>query len=188
MKYHPDRNPDDEEALEKFREAKEAAEVLGDSQKRAAYDQFGHAGVDAGAGGGAGGFGGGFGGADFADIFGDVFGDIFGGGRRRSARGADLRYNLEISLEEAVQGTETDIRIPTLVECETCGGSGARPGSEAKTCNTCRGHGPGAHAAGLLLDPADLPHLPRRVARSSSDPCGNCRGAGPARAREDAVA
>ncbi|MFW5970057.1 MAG: DnaJ domain-containing protein, partial [Halofilum sp. (in: g-proteobacteria)] len=121
QKYHPDRNPDDEDALEKFREAKEAAEVLSDSQKRAAYDQFGHAGVDGGAGGFGGG-GGGFGGADFSDIFGDMFGDIFGGGRRRSDRGADLRYNLEISLEDAVQGTEKEIRIPTLVECETCRG------------------------------------------------------------------
>ncbi|MGD8576567.1 MAG: DnaJ domain-containing protein, partial [Thiohalophilus sp.] len=123
MKYHPDRNPDDEEALEKFKEAREAYDVLSDPQKRAAYDQFGHAGVDHSAGGGAG-FGGGFGGASFSDIFGDVFGDIFGGGGARGGqrvyRGADLRYNLELDLEEAVKGSTVNIRIPTHVTCEEC--------------------------------------------------------------------
>ena len=144
MKYHPDRNPDNEEAEEKFKEAKEAYDVLTDAQKRAAYDQFGHAGVDPSAG--AAGAGAGFGGASFNDIFGDVFGDIFGGGGRtaggqRVYRGADLRYNLELSLEEAVSGTSVNIRVPTHVECDECGGSGAKKGTSPVTCSTCGGHG-----------------------------------------------
>ncbi|MDP1755941.1 MAG: DnaJ domain-containing protein, partial [Pseudohongiella sp.] len=127
MKHHPDRNPDDKGAEEKFKEAKQAYEMLSDSDKRAAYDQFGHAGVDqqAGMGGGGGGF------SDaFSDIFGDIFGGGGGGGNRRDRvyRGADLRYNLEIGLEEAARGTETKIRIPTLEECGICHGSGAKPG------------------------------------------------------------
>ena len=127
MKHHPDRNPDDKNAEESFKEVNEAFEVLSDKQKKAAYDQYGHAGVDSSMGGGAGGFGGGFGGADFGDIFGDVFGDIFGGGgrgRSRSSaqRGADLRYQVELSLEEAVRGISKNIRIPTLVSCKECHG------------------------------------------------------------------
>src|SRR3990170_8457511 len=123
MKFHPDRNPDNPKAEENFKEAKQAYEILSDAGKRAAYDQYGHAGVDPSAAAGAGaGFGG------FADAFGDIFGDIFGGGRQRSSvyRGADLRYNLEIELEEAARGTETKIRIPTMAECETCHGTGAK--------------------------------------------------------------
>lgn len=121
MKYHPDRNPDDADAEAKFKEATEAYDVLMDANKRAAYDQFGHAGVDGQAGGGFGG-----GGASFSDIFGDVFGDIFGGGGRgRSNRGADLRYTLELDLEEAVHGTTVKIRVPGHVECDVCDGSGA---------------------------------------------------------------
>jgi len=126
MKYHPDRNPDNPKAEEQFKEAKEAYEMLSDDQKRAAYDQYGHAGVDPSMGGGAGaGFGG------FSDAFGDIFGDIFGGGARGGQRsnvyrGADLRYNMEVSLEEAARGTETKIRIPVQNTCETCKGSGAR--------------------------------------------------------------
>src|SRR5512134_3975390 len=121
MKWHPDRNPDNPKAEEHFKEAKEAYEVLTDPHKRAAYDQFGHAGVDPSSAAGQGGFGG------FADAFGDIFGDIFGAGRGRSNvyRGAYLRYNLEISLEEAARGTDTKIRIPALVACETCHGTGA---------------------------------------------------------------
>ena len=124
MKHHPDRNPDNAKAEENFKEAKEAYEILADPDKRAAYDQFGHAGVDQTAGMGAGAGAAGFGG--FADAFGDIFGDIFGGaagrGRSNVYRGADLRYNLEVSLEEAARGTETRIRIPTMEECETCHG------------------------------------------------------------------
>lgn len=134
MKFHPDRNPG-EEAEQKFKEAKLAYEILTDPKKRSAYDQFGHAGVDADGGmGQAGGFG---------DIFGDVFGDIFGGrgGGRRVHRGADLRYDLSLSLEDAVAGKEVKIRIPTLVECHHCGGSGARPGSKPRPCPTCNGMG-----------------------------------------------
>ena len=129
MKYHPDRNPDAPDAEDKFKEASEAYEILSDAEKRAAYDRFGHAGVDPQMGGGAGGFGGG----SFSDIFGDVFGDIFGGGgggRGGPQRGSDLRYTLDISLEDAVKGTTVQIRVPTLVNCDTCDGSGAKKGSQ----------------------------------------------------------
>ncbi|CAG0904784.1 unnamed protein product, partial [Darwinula stevensoni] len=130
MKYHPDRNPDNPKAEEQFKEAKEAYEMLSDDQKRAAYDQYGHAGVDPNMGAGAGGFGAG----GFSDAFGDIFGDIFGGGRGQGGqrsnvyRGADLRYNMEISLEDAAKGTETKIRIPVQAKCDTCDGTGAKKG------------------------------------------------------------
>src|SRR3970040_1153569 len=139
MKWHPDRNPDNPKAEEHFKEAKEAYEILTDGSKRSAYDQFGHAGVASSAAAGA---GAGFGGS-FADAFGDIFSDIFGGGRTRSSvyRGADLRYNLEISLEDAARGGETRIRIPPMEECGTCHGSGAKPGTSPTTCPTCQGHG-----------------------------------------------
>lgn len=142
MKYHPDRNPDSKEAEEKFKEIKEAYEILSDSQKRAAYDQYGHAGVDPNAGGAGFGAGGaGFGG--FGDAFADIFGDIFGGragagqggGQRSNVyRGADLRYNMEITLEEAARGCEKQVRIPAVETCDTCHGSGAKPGTQPKTC------------------------------------------------------
>src|SRR5437868_9919349 len=141
MKWHPDRNPDNPRAEDHFKEAKEAYEVLSDANKRTAYDQFGHAGVDPQAGMGAPGGPG----AGFGDIFSDIFGEIFGGGGRggRSAvfRGADLRYNLEISLEQAAHGFETKIRIPGMTACEACKGTGARPGSQPQTCPSCRGAG-----------------------------------------------
>ncbi|MGL4406902.1 MAG: DnaJ domain-containing protein, partial [Zoogloea sp.] len=133
MKYHPDRNPDNKDAEDKFKEAKEAYEILSDGQKRAAYDQYGHAGIDPQAGMGGGG-GAGFGG--FGDAFGGIFDEIFGGarggggGRSNVYRGADLRYNLEITLEEAARGTEKTIRIPAQEECDTCHGSGAKPGTQ----------------------------------------------------------
>lgn len=175
MKYHPDRNPDDEEALNRFREAKEAFEVLSDTDKRAAYDRFGHAGVQGGAAGA--GAGGGFGDADFADIFGDVFGDIFGGGRRRSARGADLRYRMDITLEEAVQGTEKTIRIPAQQPCETCGGSGAKPGSRPRACSTCGGHGQVRMQQGFFSIQQTCPTC-RGSGEVVDDPCGSCHGSG----------
>lgn len=178
MKYHPDRNPDDEDAEAKFKEATEAYEVLGDAQKRQAYDQFGHAGVDGQ--GGAGGFGGG--GASFSDIFGDVFGDIFGGGgggrgRNRAYRGSDLRYNLELSLEDAVFGTSVKIKIPTLVSCKTCNGSGAKKGSQPVTCTTCGGTGQVRIQQGFFSVQQTCPHC-HGAGKMIKDPCNDCHGQG----------
>ena len=139
MQYHPDRTKGDKAKEEKFKEIQEAYEVLSDKQKRANYDQYGHAAFEQGFGAG-----GGFSGADFGDIFGDMFGDIFGGGgrgRQRVVRGDDLRYDLEITLEEAVKGTTKDIKIYTLAPCETCHGSGAEAGSKVETCPHCHGSG-----------------------------------------------
>ncbi len=160
MKYHPDRNQGDKEAEAKFKEIKEAYEVLTDSQKRAAYDQYGHAAFEQG-GMGGGGFGGG---ADFSDIFGDVFGDIFGGGRgrQRAARGADLRYNMELTLEEAVRGVTKEIRIPTLEECDVCHGSGAKPGTQPQTCPTCHGSGQVQMRQGFFAVQQTCPHCQGR--------------------------
>jgi len=179
MKHHPDRNPGDTVAEEKFKEAKEAYEVLSDAQKRAAYDQFGHAGVDPSAGGA--GFGGG--GPNFSDIFGDVFGDIFGGGGGRGQggrqvyRGADLRYNLELSLEDAVGGTTVKIRVPTMVHCDTCGGSGAKKGTNPTTCPTCGGHGQVRMQQGFFAVQQTCPRCSGR-GTIISDPCADCRGQG----------
>jgi len=176
MKFHPDRNPDNPKAEEQFKEAKEAYEILSDKQKRSAYDQFGHAGVDpAAAGMGGAGMGG------FADAFSDIFGDIFGGrgggGRSNVYRGADLRYNLEVSLEDAARGTETRIRIPTMAECETCHGSGAKKGSEPKTCPTCGGHGQVRMQQGFFSIRQTCPKC-HGTGRYIADPCGTCHGAG----------
>jgi molecular chaperone DnaJ len=177
MKYHPDRNPDNPKAEEYFKEAKEAYEILSDPQKRAAYDQFGHAGVDPAAAAAGGGFRGGF--ENFADAFGDIFSDIFGGGRPRSHvyRGADLRYNLEISLEEAARGTETRIRVPAMAECEHCGGSGARPGTSPSTCPTCHGHGQVRMQQGFFSIQQTCPRC-RGAGRIIASPCPQCAGAG----------
>jgi len=179
MKFHPDRNPDDAEAEEKFKEAKEAYDVLSDDQKRAAYDQFGHAGVQ-----GGGGFGQGFGagGANFSDIFGDVFGDIFGAGRgggggSRARRGADLRYNLDLTLEEAVKGTTVKIRVPSTVECDQCGGSGARKGTSVTTCTTCNGIGQVRMQQGFFSLQQTCPKC-RGSGQIITDPCPNCHGQG----------
>ncbi len=174
MKHHPDRNPDDVEAEAKFKEAKEAYEILSDAQKRAAYDQFGHAGVDQGAG-----MGGGPGG-NFSDIFGDVFGDIFGGGGRRGERvyrGADLQYNLELTLEEAVQGKTVKIRVPTYVKCNKCNGSGAKKGSAADTCTTCQGVGQVRMQQGFFSLQQTCPtcHGSGKVIK---EPCDVCHGEG----------
>jgi molecular chaperone DnaJ len=176
MKYHPDRNPGDKESEEKFKEANEAYEVLSDAQKRGAYDQFGHAGVDPSAGGG--GFGGG--GASFSDIFGDVFGDIFGGARGNRGgpqRGSDLRYTLELELEEAVRGTEVKIKVPTLVSCDECNGSGAKKGSTPVSCTTCGGAGQVRMQQGFFSVQQTCPSC-RGKGRTISDPCGKCRGRG----------
>jgi len=178
MKLHPDRNPDDKVAEERFKEAKEAYDMLGDAQKRAAYDQFGHAGVDPSMGAGHG--PGGPGGASFSDIFGDVFGDIFGGrggGRQQSFRGADLRYNLTLSLEEVVHGTTVKIRVPTLATCETCDGSGARKGSQPTKCSTCGGVGQVRMQQGFFSIQQTCPRC-HGEGVMISDPCPTCRGAG----------
>lgn len=179
QKHHPDRNPDDAASEAKFKECKEAWEILGDSQKRAAYDQFGHAGVDPSMGGG-GGFGAG---AGVNDIFGDVFGDIFGGGRARGGggqrvyRGSDLRYNLDMSLEDAVSGNEVKIRVPTLVACETCSGSGAKKGSTPSKCTTCDGHGQVRMQQGFFSLQQACPHCQGK-GTVITDPCTSCHGKG----------
>ncbi|NAW64945.1 molecular chaperone DnaJ [Photobacterium halotolerans] len=181
MKYHPDRNPGDDTAADKFKEVKTAYEILTDPQKKAAYDQYGHAAFEQGGmGGGGGGFGGG---ADFSDIFGDVFGDIFGGGGRRGGgqhraqRGADLRYNMELTLEEAVRGCSKEIRVPTLVNCDTCEGSGAKKGSSPTTCGTCHGAGQVQMRQGFFAVQQTCPHCHGR-GKIISDPCGKCHGQG----------
>ena len=182
MKLHPDRNPDDPKAEEKLKEVNEAYEILSDAQKRAQYDQFGHAGVNSQFGGGQGGpqdFG------NFSDIFSDVFGDIFGGagggarGGRRSGpqRGSDLRYNLELTLEEAVRGVEKKLRVPTLVKCEPCNGSGAKAGSKPVTCNTCGGIGQVRMQQGFFSVQQTCPNC-RGRGTIISDPCTSCHGQG----------
>ena len=178
MKHHPDRNPDSKESEEKFKEAKEAYEMLSDAQKKAAYDRYGHAGVDPSMGGNGQGFEGGF-----ADAFGDIFGDLFGGGgggrggRSNVYRGADLRYNLEISLEEAARGAEKTIRIPTVEECGTCHGSGAKPGTQPKTCPTCSGHGQVRVQQGFFSIQQTCPKC-HGSGKIIPDPCRDCSGAG----------
>jgi molecular chaperone DnaJ len=176
MKHHPDRNTDDAEAAEvKFKEAKQAHEILSDANKRAAYDQYGHAGVDPSMGGRPGAGGG------FEDVFGDVFGDIFGGGRRgggqRAQRGADLQYNLELSLEDAVFGTEVKIQVPTQVSCKTCSGSGAKAGTSATTCTTCGGAGQVRMQQGFFAVQQTCPQC-RGKGQIISDPCPDCHGQG----------
>ena len=182
MKFHPDRNPDDKEAEEKFKEAKEAYEVLTDAQKRAIYDQHGHAGIDAAKQGGGGGQGG-FGGAEFGDIFGEVFGDIFGGGRRGGGgrsqvfRGADLRYGLELDLHQAVFGHSAEIDIPRLMECETCHGSGAAKGHTPVTCDTCNGSGQVRMSQGFFQLQQACPRC-RGSGKIVKNPCDKCLGQG----------
>jgi molecular chaperone DnaJ len=178
MKFHPDRNPDDKNADEKFKEAQEAYEILGDEEKKSAYDRFGHAGVDGSAGGGFG--GGGSGGAGFGDIFGDVFGDIFGGGgggRGGPARGSDLRYDLQLDLEDAVKGKTVQIDVPTMTHCEPCDGSGARKGTSPVTCSTCQGAGQVRMSQGFFSVQQACPKCHGR-GQMISDPCGECRGQG----------
>ena len=179
MKYHPDRNPDNADAEERFKEATEAYDVLTDQQKRERYDRFGHAGVDpaaAGAGfGGAGGF------QDIGDIFGEVFGDIFSNGRSRGGagvrRGADLRYDLKLNLEQAVGGDSVEIRVPTLETCSDCGGSGAKPGTSPITCPDCHGRGQIRVSQGFFSLQQTCPRC-RGTGRIIADPCRTCGGHG----------
>ncbi|HSL22311.1 MAG TPA: molecular chaperone DnaJ [Vicinamibacterales bacterium] len=182
LKYHPDRNPGDKQAEERFKEAAEAYAVLADLEKRAAYDRFGHAGVGAAAGPG------GFDPtifADFGDIFGNLgdifgFGDLFGGGARRRGgpqRGSDLRYDLEISFEESARGSETTVQIPREETCETCRGSGAAPGTSPQTCSQCSGRGQVRYQQGFLTIARPCT-VCRGTGRMITRPCATCRGAG----------
>ncbi|MGI4983360.1 MAG: molecular chaperone DnaJ [Janthinobacterium lividum] len=181
MKYHPDRNPDNKESEEKFKEVKQAYEMLSDPNKRAAYDQYGHAGVDQSmGGGGAQGFGG------FADAFGDIFGDIFGGAQAGGARGrggpqvyrgADLRYSMEITLEQAANGYDSQIRVPGWTECEVCHGHGAKPGTSAQTCPTCAGQGSVRMSQGFFSVQQPCPKC-HGTGSYIPEPCGACHGAG----------
>ena len=176
MKYHPDRNSDDPDSDDKFKEASEAAEILTDTEKRGTYDQFGHAAFENGGGGGQQGNG------NFGSIFDDVFGDIFSGGggrggRSAAQRGSDLKYILELTLEDAVRGTNPKIKIPTLVECMECLGSGAKKGTTPISCVQCGGMGQVTARQGFFSIQQACPRC-RGTGKMISDPCGKCRGQG----------
>ena len=176
MKHHPDRNKDDTRAEGKFKEAKEAYEVLSNTEKRATYDRFGHDGLSSARGGGAGGYGA----EGFGDIFGDVFGDIFGGGRQRGSqvfRGADLGYELRLDLVSAVSGDSVTIDVPTQVACETCDGSGAKKGTEPVKCSTCGGVGQVRMQQGFFSIQQTCPAC-KGVGTTIGDPCNDCHGRG----------
>jgi len=181
MKFHPDRNPDSKDAEDRFKEAKEAYEILSEPEKRRAYDTYGHAGVNPNLGGGPGGFNSGEGFGGFSEAFGDIFGEIFGGGRGRGGqqvyRGADLRYNMEITLEQAARGTETKIRIPSLDECDTCHGTGAKPGTKPKTCQTCNGQGQVRLQQGFFSIQQTCPTC-HGNGKVIPEPCQVCSGTG----------
>ncbi|MDQ6994838.1 MAG: molecular chaperone DnaJ [Mariprofundaceae bacterium] len=187
MKYHPDRNPDDEGAAEKFREVTEAYEILSDADKRSRYDQYGHAGVNDQMGGfGAGGFQNSHAYRDFGDLFGDVFGNMFGGGEggQQGNRGADLRYDLELSLEEAASGKEVSLDIPKHEHCDTCGGSGARAGTHPVPCSTCGGHGQVQMQQGFFAVRRTCPACHGQGKKIES-PCVTCGGTGRKRVTKD---
>ena len=179
MKFHPDRNQDNgaKDAEVKFKEAKEAYEMLSDPQKRAAYDQHGHAGVDPNMRGGGEGFGG------FAEAFGDIFGDMFGqqrgrsGGGRQVFRGGDLSYAMEVTLEEAAKGKDAQIRIPSHDNCEVCSGTGAKPGTQVKTCGTCGGAGAVQMRQGFFSVQQPCPTC-KGAGKTIADPCTACQGQG----------
>lgn len=177
MKYHPDRNPGDAEAEIRFKESKEAYEVLSDVSKRRIYDQYGHAGFEHGAGGFGGGPGGFGGGADFGDIFGDLFGNIFGqGGARGPVRGNDVGFRVSLTLEEAVAGLEKQIEVPTLDECETCNGSGSKDG-KIDTCGQCQGHGQVIMQRGPFRMQQTCPQC-HGSGKQIVTPCDDCNGQG----------
>ena len=181
MKYHPDRNPDDAAAEAKFKEANEAYEVLSNADKRAAYDRFGHDGVN-----GQAGAGGGFNAEGFGDAFGDIFGDIFGGGRGRRGPqpGNDLQYNLSLDLEQAVKGCEIKIEVPTIVSCSLCHGTGAAPGSKKTTCTTCNGQGQVRMQQGFFAVQQTCPHCQGK-GEIIEKPCPSCRGKGVVRDKKN---
>ncbi|HZD52859.1 MAG TPA: molecular chaperone DnaJ [Woeseiaceae bacterium] len=175
MKHHPDRNKDDDDASRRFREVREAYEILNNDDSRAAYDRYGHAGLNAGRMGG-----GGFGPEGFSDIFGDMFGDIFGGGRRGRSqvfRGADLAYELRLDLERAVSGDEVTIEVPTQVTCDECDGSGAEKGTEPATCSTCGGVGQVRMQQGFFSIQQTCPAC-KGAGTVITTPCGQCHGRG----------
>jgi molecular chaperone DnaJ len=172
MKYHPDRTKGDDALEEKFKEVKEAYEILSDPQKKAAFDQYGHDGVNQQGQGG-----GGFGGGGFDDIFGDIFGGGRRGGAQRPQQGSDLRYNMELTLEEAVKGISKEIQIPTLVHCEQCNGSGAKKGTDTKTCGTCHGQGQVQMRQGFFAVNQTCPTC-RGKGKIITDPCNKCHGEG----------
>lgn len=180
MQYHPDRNPGDDAAEAKFKELNEAYETLKDPQKRAAYDRFGHDAFTQGGGGQAGGFGGGDFGGSMSDIFEEFFGDVMGGrrgGGRNAGRGSDLRFNMEVTLEEAYEGKNAEISVPTSVTCEECTGSGAKAGTSPKTCPTCNGAGRVRASQGFFSVERTCSSCQGR-GEVISDPCGACHGAG----------
>jgi len=175
MKHHPDRNNGNPESTETFKDVKKAYDILSDPQKKSIYDQYGHAGIDQSMGGAGAGAG------DFGDAFGDIFGDIFGGsrsnGRSNVYRGADLRFNMEISLEQSAKGTENQIKIPVMISCEPCNGSGAKKGSAPTECGTCHGQGQVRMQQGFFSVQQECPHC-NGVGTTIKDPCSDCRGSG----------